>query len=117
MNNIIPFESLKTKNKLSRYLRFKLNDDVFGVEINEVIKVYSYHDSLITKILHLNDYFYGVVDVNGSVIPILNTKKYMKLKDYSDMNKNSNLILREKTLGKEKIKFAMLVDEVLDVVV
>ncbi len=56
-------------NETRQYLTFKLNDEVFGVDVAQVREILDYVK--ITKVPQTPDFMCGVINLRGSVVPVV----------------------------------------------
>jgi purine-binding chemotaxis protein CheW len=87
---------------------FKLNRENYGVSILQVQEIKKMTD--ITRVPHAPDYIKGVINLRGSVLPVIDLKKCLELPpaDYTD----STRIVIVKV---EEILFGVIVDAVSEV--
>ena len=72
-------------NETRQYLTFKLNDEVFGVDVAQVREILDYVK--ITKVPQTPDFMCGVINLRGSVVPVV------------DMNIKFGMAKTEKTVN------------------
>ena len=63
----------ESKDSLQKYITFSLGEEEYGVpvlQVHEIVKM----DEII-KIPHSYDYFMGLMDIRGHVIPVIDLKK------------------------------------------
>lgn len=97
---------------IKQYLTFKLNEEIFGVDVAQVREIL---DCLkITKIPQTPDFMCGVINLRGSVVPVID----MRLKfgmNLAEKTVNTCIIVMEITLDSEKTLLGALVDSVQEV--
>lgn len=72
-------------NETRQYLTFKLNDEIFGVDVAQVREILDYIK--ITKVPQTPDFMCGVINLRGSVVPVV------------DMNLKFGMIKTERTVN------------------
>ncbi|MCX7794338.1 MAG: chemotaxis protein CheW [Thermodesulfovibrionales bacterium] len=92
----------------SQYVTFSLNDEVYGIDalsVQEIVELTS-----ITRVPHLPDFMKGVINLRGTIIPVvdLKTKFNMKTGPYK---KHTCIIVTE---FKDSL-MGLIVDDVFDV--
>jgi purine-binding chemotaxis protein CheW len=90
------------------YLTFVLGNEEYGVEILKVQEIRSYEAA--TKIANTPDFIKGVINLRGSIVPIVDLRMRFKLSkaEYNDTTVVIILNLNNRTMG-------MVVDGVSDV--
>lgn len=97
---------------LTQYLTFKLEDEVFALDISKVREVLDF--TPITKVPRTPGFMRGVINLRGSVVPVVD----MKLKfgmARTEQSVNSCLIIIEVGVDGETIVLGMLADSVQEV--
>jgi len=90
-----------------QFVCFKLADEEYGIDINCVQEVIRPQE--ITPLPQLPDFVLGAMNIRGSVVPIFDLRKKMKLAEKA-MDDHSRIIL----LQLDGLLSSYLVDEVLD---
>lgn len=96
----------------SQYLTFKLADEIFALDISKVREVLDY--SNITKVPQTPDYMLGVINLRGSVVPVVD----MRLKfgmSRTEATVNTCVIIVEIELDGETTVLGALADSVQEV--
>jgi len=97
-------------------LTFQLRGELFGLEILKVKELLEYNS--ITKVPMVPDYIRGVINLRGSVVPVVDLS-FLFSKTSSEITKKSCIIIVESSTGDAVSSTGILVDnvnEVLDVV-
>ena len=79
-----------------RLITFYLNDELIGVNIKDVIKITK--DMDITPVPKTKDYILGVMNLRGSIIPVVSLKKKFNLIS-EDNPEHSMIIIVDTDLG------------------
>jgi purine-binding chemotaxis protein CheW len=102
--------SSKEEAELSggEYLTFILGEEEYGIEILKVQEIRSYE--AVTKIANTPEFIKGVINLRGSIVPIIDLRMRFKLSkaEYNDTTVVIILNLNNRTMG-------MVVDGVSDV--
>ncbi|KAF0215075.1 MAG: purine-binding chemotaxis protein, partial [Geobacteraceae bacterium] len=79
-----------------QYLTFKLEDEIFAVEVAKVREILEF--TTVTKVPRTPDFMRGVINLRGSVVPVM------------DMRMKFGMALTEKTVDTCIIVMEMLLD-------
>lgn len=84
---------------LNQIVIFKLNDEEFCVDIMDVLEIIRMQT--ITKVPDVPSFVEGIINLRGTVIPIIDLKKRLKLKltDYDDDTRIIIIKINEKSVG------------------
>lgn len=66
--------SVETITKVSQYLTFKLKEDSYALNVADVKEILELNMCHITKIPQTPDYLSGVINVRGSVVPVIDMR-------------------------------------------
>lgn len=94
----------------TQYIITKFDNEQYGIDISYIDNIVRLQP--ITRVPHTQDYFLGVINLRGEIIPVMSLRKRFELPDKEDTKKSRILII--KTDGNAKI--GILVDEVREVV-
>lgn len=95
------------------YLVFSLEKDLFSVNVFQVSEILEVPE--ITKVPQSPEYMLGVVNVRGTVLPLVDTRKKFGFKS-KEIDLDSSIIVLEIMLNSgEKVSVGALVDKVVDV--
>lgn len=83
-----------------QYVIFKLGSEEYGVDIMNVREITELKET--TKIPNTPNFIEGVINLRGSVVPVINLKKRFTLEE-TTINKNSRIIIV--TIGEKQIGF------------
>ena len=98
--------------KVSSYLSFKLDEEVFAANVNQVLEILELPK--ITRIPQSPAYMRGVINLRGAVLPVIDARLKFGLGQSADTN-DSCIIVLDINLGDEKIRIGLLVDAVEEV--
>ncbi len=95
-----------------KYLTFRLAEEVYGLEslkVHEIISIIQ-----ITKLPKMEDYIRGVMNLRGSIIPIIDFRLKCGMPSVEDTEETCIIVL-EFEENKETITIGVVVDAVCDV--
>lgn len=97
-------------NKEMKILIFLINDEYFGIDIMEVERILSF--SPLTEIPDSPKFIEGVINYEGSILPIINLKKKFSMKSLVGSNEDETKIIVSK---QDQCKYGVMVDLVSEV--
>ncbi|MBD9356982.1 chemotaxis protein CheW [Methylomonas albis] len=115
MSNLIRREASRTvavQEPVGQYLTFLVGTESFAVsilDIKEIIEIAS-----VTRVPLTPDYIYGVINLRGSVVPVIDLSARLSRKR-SEVNKRSCIVLVAVEVGDSVQLVGMLVDEVREI--
>ncbi len=101
------------KNDIQSYLTFKLGEEVFAVNVSNVLNILEL--TRITKVPQAPPYMKGVINLRGSVLPLIDTRIKFGM-TATEHTSNTCILVLEIHLEKESIKAGALVDSVQEVI-
>ena len=99
-------------DKTGQYLTFKLEDEVFALDISQVREVLEF-DS-ITKVPQTPDMMRGVINLRGSVVPVIDMRLKFNM-GITEKTVNTCIIIVEISLDDETTLIGALADSVQEV--
>ena len=99
--------------EVTQYLTFKLDEEVFALDVAKVREILE--ESSITKVPQTPDFMRGVINLRGSVVPVID----MRLKfgmSRTEKTVNTCIIVVEVQLEDEVIVLGALADSVQEVI-
>ena len=102
-----------TSGKAGKYLTFKLGEETFGINIANIHEVLKLPD--VTHIPGTQEYVRGVINVRGSVVPVVDLKRKFG-QGISKAGRLSRVIIVESILRDKKTILGALADSVEEVV-
>jgi len=99
------------KTNIQSYLSFRLGGELFALSVNRVIEILEVPK--ITKIPKAPDYMSGVINLRGSVLPLLDTRIKFGMTPI-EFSVNTCIIVLEIEVEGEIIQLGTLVDAVLE---
>lgn len=102
-------------DNVSQFLTFMLNTQVYGVNILNIKEIIDYGN--ITRVPMMPEFIAGVINLRGSVVPVVNLALRFSEKP-STRTKRSSIVILEVTYEEQKMEVGITVDvvnEVLDI--
>ena len=96
----------------TQYLTFKLEDEVFALDIAKVREVLEY--TTVTKVPRTPDFMCGVINLRGGVVPVVNMRLKFGMPD-AEKTVNTCIIIVEVLLDGETTVLGALADSVQEV--
>ena len=97
----------------SLYITFRLADEMFAVDVSQVREILD--SSTITKIPRAPEFMRGVINVRGSVVPVVDMRRKFGMEDV-ERTANTRIIVLELSLDGETLVLGALADSVKDVI-
>lgn len=101
-----------TKNKINSYLTFKLGAEIFAANVSKVLNILEV--SKITKVPKAPAYMKGVINLRGSVLPLVDTRIKFGM-DETQITTNTCILVLDIEMGGDNIQVGALVDSVQEV--
>lgn len=101
------------KNVIQSYLTFKLGEEFFAVNVRNVLNILEL--SKITKVPQAPLYMKGVINLRGSVLPLIDTRVKFGMTE-TEFTGNTCIMVLEIHTEKENIKVGALADSVQEVI-
>lgn len=96
----------------AQYLTFIIANEKYGIPIDDVIEVIDYIP--VTKIPLSPDYIEGVINLRGSIIPVINLS-YRFFKKKNEQTKFTSIIMIEIFDNEETLIIGLMIDAVKEV--
>ena len=106
------FMEIGISTEVSSYLSFKLDEEVFAANVNQVLEILELPK--ITRVPQSPAHMRGVINLRGAVLPVINARLKFGLGQCADTS-DSCIIVLDINLGDEKIRIGLLVDAVEEV--
>ncbi|HOV90663.1 MAG TPA: chemotaxis protein CheW [Syntrophorhabdaceae bacterium] len=95
-----------------QYLTFKLGEEVFAMDVSHVREILEFNT--ITKVPKTPDYMRGVINLRGSVVPVLDMRLKFGMSE-TVKTVNTCVVVVEVVIQEETIVIGALVDSVQEV--
>ncbi len=99
-------------NKISQFLSFNLDDEVFAVDVARVREVLEIPD--ITKIPRMPAYMCGVINLRSSVVPVIDLRLKFNLPETAQ-TVDTCIIVLEVQIGEDTLTIGAMADSVQEV--
>jgi purine-binding chemotaxis protein CheW len=104
--------AVETITETTQYLTFKLEDELFALDIGKVREVLDF--TTITKVPQTPDYMRGVINLRGSVVPVVDLRLKFGMV-MAEKTVNTCVIIVEVELDGEKVVMGAMADAVQEV--
>ncbi len=104
--------SVSSTNETSQYLTFKLEHEVFALDIGKVREVLDF--TVVTKVPQTPDFMLGVINLRGTVVPVVDMRLKFKM-TRTETTVNTCIIIVEIDIDGETTVLGALVDSVQEV--
>lgn len=104
--------SIEKDNEMQTYLSFKLNEEVFAINVSRVINILEMRH--ITKIPKAPDYMKGVINLRGTVLPVVDLRTKFGLPE-KEATVDTSIIVLSIDLDGEPVLIGTQVDAVKEV--
>ncbi len=94
---------------INSYLSFRLGDEIFAIHVAKVHKILEM--SSITEVPRAPDYMKGVINLRGSVLPVVDARVKFGMEP-AEKTKNTSILVIEANISGETVMVGMLVDAV-----
>ena len=104
--------SVESITETTQYLTFKLEDELFALDIGKVREVLDF--TSITKVPQTPDYMRGVINLRGSVVPVVDLRLKFGM-TMAEQTVNTCVIIVEVDMGGEDVVMGAMADSVQEV--
>lgn len=104
--------SAVAESRAGKYLTFRLDKEEYGLEILKVREIIGLMD--ITSVPKTPEYVRGIINLRGSVIPVLDLKKKFDMGE-AENTEETCVIVVEVAMGDKKVMMGIIVDAVSEV--
>jgi purine-binding chemotaxis protein CheW len=101
------------KEESNSYLTFKLGEEEFGAHVSQVLNILEM--TKITEVPKTPDYMKGVINLRGTVLPIIDTRIKFGLPE-TEYTNNTCIVVMDLDLNGDTVHIGAIVDEVLSVI-
>jgi len=104
--------SNEIKSKINSYLTFKLGEEYFAANVSKVLNILEM--TKVTKVPKAPNYMKGVINLRGSVLPLVDTRIKFDMPE-TEYTTNTCILVLDITLNNETVHVGALVDSVQEV--
>jgi purine-binding chemotaxis protein CheW len=105
--------TVATITETTQYLTFKLEDEVFALDITKVREVLDF--TTVTKVPRTPEFMRGVINLRGSVVPVVDLRLKFGMSK-TENTVNTCIIITEVTVDDETTVLGALADSVQEVI-
>lgn len=98
--------------KTTQYVTFKLGEEIYALDVTQVLEVLDV--APITKVPQSSEFMCGVINVRGSVVPVVDLRLKFGLVP-SETTVNTRIVVMEINIEEENTVVGAMADSVLDV--
>jgi purine-binding chemotaxis protein CheW len=113
MNNTALEQEEDELEQADQFLTFLLDGEVFAINILNIREILEY--SPLTPVPMTPDFIEGVLNLRGSVVPVINLSVRFE-KTASEVNKRTSIVIVEITHDEQKMDIGVIVDIVNEVI-
>jgi len=99
-------------SQTTQYLTFKLQDEIFALDISTVREVLDF--TTITRVPRMPDFMRGVINLRGSVVPVIDFRLKFGM-TATEKTVNTCVIIAEVKVNNESVILGVLADSVQEV--
>jgi purine-binding chemotaxis protein CheW len=100
------------QTRINSYLTFKLGDEVFAANVGKVLNILEM--TKVTKVPKAPPYMKGVINLRGSVLPLIDTRMKFEMEE-TVYTTNTCILVLDITMSGETVHVGALVDSVQEV--
>ena len=104
---------IDTETKVTQYLTFSLDEEEYAVDVYQIREILEISD--ITKLPCTHEFMRGVINLRGSVVPVIDLHMKFGLPK-TEQTVDSCVIVMEVTIDNKKIVIGALADSVEEVI-
>ncbi len=97
---------------LNQYLTFTVNEELYALNVGNIREVLEFQT--VTKVPRMPDFMRGVINLRGSVVPVLDLKMKFGL-GTTDKTIDTSVIVTEMNMDEETVVIGLLTDAVNEV--
>ena len=106
-------KEIHNNTKFISYLTFKLGEETFAANVGKVINILEMTN--ITSVPKSPDYMMGVINLRGSVLPVIDTRQKFGMEE-TELTSNTCIIVMEVKMESDTVRVGTLVDSVEEVI-
>lgn len=104
---------MKDATKINSYLTFKLRNEIFGANVAKVLNILEM--TKITKVPNSPSFMKGVINLRGSVLPLIDTRIKFDMGE-TVYSANTCILVLDIEMGGDTVHVGALVDSVIEVI-
>lgn len=103
----------QNNSQINSYLTFHLGSELFSAHVNKVLSILEM--TRITQVPKAPDYMKGVINLRGTVLPVVDTRIKFGMPSV-EATSNTCILVMEVEIGGEPVKLGAIVDSVQEVI-
>jgi len=100
------------ENSLNQYLTFTVSDELYAINVSHIREVLEFQS--VSKVPRMPDFMRGIINLRGSVVPVLDLKMKFGL-GKTEKSIDSSVIVTEMSMDNEMVVIGLLTDAVSEV--
>lgn len=104
--------SVAEKMDTTQFLTFVLADDIFAIDVTKAKEILDFSD--ITQVPQTPEYMLGVINLRGSVVPVIDMRRKFNL-EVAEVTRNSCIVVVDVDVDGEMVTVGALADSVREV--
>lgn len=102
----------KNEEAINSYLTFKLGDEIFAANVSKVLNILEM--TKITKVPRAPGYLKGVINLRGTVLPVVDTRLKFDMPE-TEYTNNTCILVLDVVVNNDAVQVGALVDSVQEV--
>jgi purine-binding chemotaxis protein CheW len=92
MEELAVRNNVANKSEIKQYIVIRINNEFFGIDIMNVDSIVKIQQ--ITRVPKSQDYFIGVINLRGEIVPVMSLRKRFGVKEVPDDSATRIIILK-----------------------
>lgn len=92
MEELAVRNNVANKSETKQYIVIRINNELFGIDIMNVDSIVKIQQ--ITRVPKCQDYFIGVINLRGEIVPVMSLRKRFGVEEVPDDNATRIIILK-----------------------
>jgi len=112
LRNLNAEETMAEETTINQYLTFTVSGDTYAISVSYIREVLEFQT--VSKIPRMPDFMRGIINLRGSVIPVIDLKTKFGL-GITEKDVKTSVVVSEVRIGTEEIVIGLLTDSVCEV--
>lgn len=92
MEELAVRNNVANKSEIKQYIVIRINNEFFGIDIMNVDSIVKIQQ--ITRVPKSQDYFIGVINLRGEIVPVMSLRKRFRVEEVPDDSATRIIILK-----------------------
>ena len=92
MEELAVRNNVANKSEIKQYIVIRINNEFFGIDIMNVDSIVKIQQ--ITRVPKSQDYFIGVINLRGEIVPVMSLRKRFGVEEVPDVSATRIIILK-----------------------